>query len=121
MKLAIIGSRSLTNIDISPYIPEGVTEIVTGGATGIDSLAEAYADSQKLSKHIIRPRYQIYLPKIAPLERNKLIVHDCDVLLAFWDCISSGTLYTIRYAETLGKPFRVIELNSSNISKSPKT
>ena len=30
MKLAIIGSRNITNIDIEQYIPQGVTEIVSG-------------------------------------------------------------------------------------------
>lgn len=43
MKLAIIGSRQITRIHIDPYIPAGVTEIVSGGAKGIDTLAKDYA------------------------------------------------------------------------------
>ena len=31
MKLLIAGSRSVNNIDISPYIPEGVELIISGG------------------------------------------------------------------------------------------
>ena len=43
MKLAIIGSRTLGEQDISRFIPPGVTEIVSGGARGIDRQAAAYA------------------------------------------------------------------------------
>lgn len=31
VKLDVIGSRGL-NVDIGPYLPSGVTEIITGGA-----------------------------------------------------------------------------------------
>lgn len=43
MKTPVIGSRSLTNLDISQYIPADTTMIILGGAKGIDSLAETYA------------------------------------------------------------------------------
>lgn len=49
MRVAIIGSRTIENIDISSYIPEEVTEIISGGAKGVDSLAEEYADKHRLS------------------------------------------------------------------------
>ena len=39
MKVAIIGSRGLTVDDLNDYLPEGVTEIVSGGARGIDTCA----------------------------------------------------------------------------------
>ncbi|MFI3253998.1 MAG: hypothetical protein R3Y63_06615 [Eubacteriales bacterium] len=110
MKLAIIGSRTLTDIDISAYIPPDVTEIISGGAKGIDTLAEVYADKHKLSKYIIRPEYQKYPPKVAPMIRNKLIVDHCDALLAFWDKQSKGTLSTIDYANKIGKTVTVVEL-----------
>ena len=41
MKLMIAGSRSITAFELSPYVPDGVTLIITGGASGIDALAEA--------------------------------------------------------------------------------
>lgn len=110
MKLAIIGSRTLTKVDISAYMPENVTEIISGGAKGIDTLAEEYADKHKLSKHIIRPEYQKYPRKSAPIIRNKLIVDQCDTLLAFWDKQSKGTLSTIQYANKVGKKVKIVEL-----------
>ena len=40
MKVAIVGSRGLADIDKSKYVSPDVTEINTGGAKGVDSLAE---------------------------------------------------------------------------------
>ena len=39
MKIAVIGSRSLTVVDLAQYLPIGVTEIVSGGARGVDTSA----------------------------------------------------------------------------------
>lgn len=44
MKLLIVGSRSIENFDLSPYVSDEVDTIISGGAVGIDSLAEKYAD-----------------------------------------------------------------------------
>ena len=70
MKLLIVGSRSITNFDLSPYISADVDTIISGGAEGVDSLAEQYADLHRLSKHILRPRYDLY-GRSAPLKRNE--------------------------------------------------
>ena len=43
MKVAIIGSRNLTVKDLGQYLPEGTTEIVSGGAKGVDTCAREYA------------------------------------------------------------------------------
>lgn len=109
MKLTVIGSRGLS-LDITPYVPKGVTEITSGGAIGIDTCAEKYADDNRLSKHIIRPDYIAYPGKVAPLIRNDKIVELCDEMLAFWDTKSTGTLSTINKAKKLGKKVTVIEI-----------
>ena len=44
MKLAVIGSRDLTIQNLKDYIPPNVSEIVSGGALGIDTVAAEYAD-----------------------------------------------------------------------------
>ena len=43
MKIAVIGSRSLTIQNLGEYLPQGVTEIVSGRAKGIDTCAREYA------------------------------------------------------------------------------
>lgn len=101
MRVAIIGSRNLS-VSIGDYIPENMTELVSGGAEGIDRLAEAYADERSIPKIIYKPEYLIY-GKRAPLERNKAIVKAADLIIAIWDGRSHGTKFTIDYARKVGK------------------
>ena len=103
----IAGSRSITDFDISPYIPEGTDLIISGGAKGIDTLAEQYADKMKLSKFISRPDYARY-KRGAPLIRNKSMVDYADKVLVFWDGASKGTKQTIDYAEKQGKLLEIV-------------
>ncbi|MGN0150605.1 MAG: hypothetical protein ACI4C7_10225 [Clostridia bacterium] len=109
MKLLIAGSRSITDIDISEYIPADTSLIISGGANGVDSLAEKYADKKRISKLILRPRYDLYR-RAAPLKRNDEMVELCDKVLIFWDGVSKGTKHTIDYANKIGKPIEIITI-----------
>ena len=94
MKIAIIGSRNITSLDLSEYVPENVTEIVSGGAKGVDTLAKEYALKQKLKLTEFLPEYSKY-GKAAPLKRNITIIEHADLVLAFWDGKSKGTKFVI--------------------------
>ena len=109
MKVAVIGSRSIKNADISQYIPAETTEIITGGAVGVDRLAEREARLKGIALTVFKPDYEAH-GKSAPLVRNKLIAKECDMLIAFWDGSSRGTVFTWRYAEKLGKPVKIYKL-----------
>lgn len=108
MILLIVGSRSITDFDLSPYIPSDVDTIISGGASGVDSLAERYADMHRLSKYIIRPRYDVY-GRGAPLKRNEKMVDMADAVLVVWDGRSRGALYTLNYAKKINKPTTMIQ------------
>ncbi|MBQ5602373.1 MAG: hypothetical protein IIU77_06085 [Clostridia bacterium] len=110
MKLLIAGSRGIEDFDLSVYIPKETELIISGGANGIDKLAEKYADKNKLSKLILRPRYDLY-GKAAPIKRNESMVDLCDCVLVVWDGISRGTKYTIDYAKKKNKPTNIIILS----------
>jgi predicted Rossmann fold nucleotide-binding protein DprA/Smf involved in DNA uptake len=43
MKVAVIGSRGLYVDDLERYLPEDTTEIISGGAQGVDESARVYA------------------------------------------------------------------------------
>jgi len=46
----------------------------------------------------------------APLVRNKLIVDECDCVLAFWDGSSRGTKFTLDYAKEKNKLIKIIQI-----------
>lgn len=48
MKVAVIGSRGLNVTDLGRYLPENTTEIVSGGAKGVDTSAREYALSHDI-------------------------------------------------------------------------
>ena len=109
VKLLIVGSRSIGAFDLSPYVAEDVDMIISGGANGIDRLAEEYADTRRLSKLILRPAYARY-GKAAPLKRNEEMVDMADRILVIWDGRSKGTAYTVKYAQKTGKPVQLIQM-----------
>lgn len=108
MKLLIVGSRSITEFDLSEYIPSQTDLIISGGAKGIDSLAEEYADQHRISKLILRPKYHLY-GKSAPIKRNEQMVDIADEILIIWDGISRGAQHTLKFAQKKNKPITLIE------------
>ena len=106
MKLAIIGSRNLY-IDVEKYIPARVSEIVTGGARGIDACAAEYARKRGIKLTEFLPEYSQYGDG-APIKRNERIVEYADEAIAFWDGKSVGTKYMIGLFRSLGKRVIVI-------------
>lgn len=107
MKLAIIGSRNLLKIEIKKYIPKETTEIVSGGARGVDTLAKEFAIKNKLLLTEFLPKYNIY-GRTAPLKRNDEIALYADEVIAFWDGQSRGTAYTIKAFKKLGKKVTIV-------------
>lgn len=107
MKLAIIGSRNCPHIDIGKYLKFTPTTIISGGARGADTWAREYARKNNIPLIEFLPDYWSYGRK-APLVRNRLIVDNCDCLLAFWDGISRGTKFTLDYASKCGIPIEIV-------------
>lgn len=60
MKIAVIGSRGLVINDLGKYLPANVTEIVSGGAKGIDTCAKEYALSNGIKLTEFLPEYNKY-------------------------------------------------------------
>ena len=109
MKLAIIGSRTLVVDNLDSYLPENITEIVSGGAKGIDQCARKYALSNNIPLKEFLPDYSKY-GRTAPLKRNLQIVEYADEVLAFWDGHSTGTIYTLKEAHRQQKRIHVYRL-----------
>ena len=107
MKIAIVGSRNITDVALDNYVPEDAEEIVSGGAIGVDRCAAEYARKKGIRLTEILPQYERY-GRAAPIIRNKEIVEYADKVLVFWDGSSKGTQSVIRYAQRIGKPLEVI-------------
>lgn len=106
MKIAVIGSKNLMIQDLEKYLPEETTEIVSGGAKGVDTCAREYASANGLKLTEFLPEYNRY-GRGAPLKRNLQIIDYADGVLAFWDGQSRGTKFVIEHCKAQGKPVRV--------------
>lgn len=106
MKVAVIGSRGLTVADLGKYLPPGTTEIVSGGARGVDASAKEYALAHTVKLTEFLPEYGKY-GRGAPLKRNISIIEYADIVLAFWDGRSRGTKFVIDNCHKTGVPVRV--------------
>ena len=106
MKIAIIGSRNLTVKNLEKYLPPYTTEIVSGGAKGIDTCAKEYALKNKIKLTEFLPEYGKY-GKTAPLKRNIEIINYADEVIAFWDGKSHGTYFVIDNCKKLNKKITI--------------
>lgn len=114
MKVAVIGSRNINmSIDeLTEYIPEGTTEIVSGGARGVDTVAREFAICNNIKLTEFLPDYQRY-KRGAPLIRNREIINYADTVIAFWDGNSRGTKFVIDECKKAGKTLQVIIIESN--------
>lgn len=129
MKIAIIGSRNWTNKEKLFSIMDSlnkklnITHIVSGGAAGADSFGKEWADFNKISTIIFNAdwedfsepckiKYNRFGKKynaLAGFKRNRLIVEESDLIIAFWDKKSPGTKDSLDLCKKLNKKFYVIE------------
>ncbi len=107
MRVAVIGSRTLHLENLSDYLPDETTEIVSGGAKGIDHDAKNYALQNDIVLTEFLPDYQRY-GRSAPLKRNIQIIEYADIVLAFWDGKSHGTKFVIDQCQRKNIPLRII-------------
>lgn len=75
-----------------------VSEVVSGGARGADTMARVYALENSIPMIEFYPYYELYGRK-APLFRNTEIVDQSDILIAFPTSSSRGTWDSVRKAK----------------------
>lgn len=110
-RIAIIGSRTFSNTKLLTNIMDEhldrATLIVSGGADGGDKMGARWARKNGIPTKIFEPDHKRY--RHAYHHRNRLIVENCDLVVAFWDGRSTGTKYTIDYARKLGVDVRIVK------------
>lgn len=106
MKVAVIGSRGILIDDLGKYLPKETTEILSGGASGVDSCAENYARKHHIPFTVFLPAYEKF-GRCAPLKRNLEIIKNADLVLAFWNGSSHGTKHVIDNCRKMGTPVQI--------------
>jgi hypothetical protein len=109
MKLAVIGSRTFTDYELlhkvilTNYKINDISEIISGGAIGADTLAECFAKQYSIKLTVLKPDWKKH-GRCAGLLRNKDIINEATHVIAFWDGKSHGTKNSIDIANKLNKP-----------------
>lgn len=105
MKVIVAGSRSIMDYSlVRGAIEESgfqITEIVSGGARGVDQLGERYAEEHGIPIRQFKPNWK--LGRHAGFKANSQMVEHSDALIAIHDGESKGTMDTIRKMRKAGK------------------
>lgn len=112
MTFAIVGSREFPDRELVESITQQLIVdykniiLVSGGAKGVDSWAEEIFHRYGKIVKVHYPDWDKH-GKSAGFLRNKKIINDADMVLAFWDGKSKGTKHSIDLAIDNHKPLNV--------------
>ena len=110
MRIGIVGSRNFGDLEkVKEYVKslDKDTIIVSGGAKGVDETAEKMGEELGMKVVLFKPDWKKY-GRGAGIVRNKEICEYSDMICAFWDGKSKGTLNTIDTAKKMNMIIQVI-------------
>lgn len=85
------------------HVINQATEIVSGGATGVDKAGELYGDFYDVPVKVFPAEWRKYQNRAGPIRNNKMAVY-ADALLLIWDGESRGSAHMKQAMLALGKP-----------------
>ena len=107
MKVIVAGSRNINDRgEVAKAIANSkikITELVSGNARGVDSVAENWAAANNIQFKTFPAEWEKY-GKPAGAIRNKEMAKYADALIAVWDGQSTGTKNMIQTMNKAGKP-----------------
>lgn len=89
-------------------LPDRPTEVISGGARGVDQAGERYAEHYALPVTIIRPDWST--GRDAGFRRNSELVELADQAIVFWDGESRGTADTLAKIKAKSIPLVLIKV-----------
>lgn len=109
MKTIIAGSRTITKYThVAKAIDDAqskggitITEVISGGADGVDRIGEEWAKKHRIPLRIVKADWRKH-GKQAGILRNAEMAKHADALIAVWDSISKGTEHMISQATRAG-------------------
>lgn len=112
MKLLVIGSRAINNYEILKCkidsLNISITEIVSEGTRGIDTLAEGYARENNIPIKKFKPDWS--KGKCAGWIRNKQMWEYCDQGILFWDGVSVGIQHSFKLSRQQKKNIILVRM-----------
>jgi hypothetical protein len=126
MKIIIAGSRSIEDYELLKKVMVQsnaafkATEIISGGARGVDKLGERWAKEHKIPLRIMKAEWnKLNVPGAvidvrpgeeegwynsrAGIQRNEQMGDYADAAVILWDGKSNGTRHMTNYMKKLGK------------------
>lgn len=105
MKVIIAGSRGIYDMNVLHNAINSsrfeITEVVSGGARGVDRLGEVYANHKNIDLKVFPADWDKHGRKAGPI-RNAEMAEYADALIAIWDGESRGTANMIQQARKNG-------------------
>jgi glycerophosphoryl diester phosphodiesterase len=105
MKVIIAGSRTITDYELvrRAVLASGmdITEVVSGGAKGVDRLGEQWARRNQ-RRYVVFPADWARQGTAAGYKRNEQMALYAGGLVAVWDGVSPGTKHMIEIAKRNG-------------------
>jgi len=114
MKVLICGGRDFDDYDMMANLLSELRakhpqlEIVSGGARGADSLADYYAQTNGVKITVMKADWDTHGKGAGIIRNNQMLDLVPDLVLAFWDGRSRGTLHTIEEARRRGLETKVM-------------
>lgn len=114
IKLVIAGCRNFHDYGVVrsaiDHLDWSIAEIVSGSATGVDTLGERYAKEKNLKLTKFKAQWDRYGLRAGPI-RNVQMAQYADNLIAFWDGVTPGTKNMIAVMRRLTKPVVVVRID----------
>jgi hypothetical protein len=120
MKTIIAGSRDILDYGavVSAINESGytITEVVSGGARGVDKMGERWADEHKIPVRQFLPKFEeenLRTRWTAPLARNVEMAEYAEALVLIWDGKSKGSQHMFKQASAKGLKIHVKRTTTS--------
>ena len=120
--LLVVGSRSITDYvfvkEKLDYLIGSIRgkyrfQVVSGGANGVDKLAERYAEENGLEMHVMPAEWDKYGRRAGFIRNDDMHRYISGFThrgcVAFWDGKSRGTLHSLELAKKYGNSLRLIK------------
>ena len=119
-RIIVCGTRSFEDYKLMTKVLDKIikdfgedVEIVSGHATGADSLGERYAKEHNLKCCVFEANWEKHGKKAGFLRNSQMLDYGSEIgienalVVAFWDGVSRGSLDTMKKAQRLKMPTKV--------------